>query len=40
MEVDVTTKRPRVSNQDNEIMTLDDDEEESINQIQGFPIEE
>ena len=40
MEVDVTTKRPRVSNQDKEIVALDDDEEESINQIQGFPIEE
>ena len=40
MEVDVTTKNPRVSNQDKEIVTLDDDEEESINQIQGFPIEE
>ena len=40
MEVDVTTKRPRVSNQDKETVTLDDDEEESINQIQGFPIEE
>lgn len=40
MEVDVTTKKPTVSNQDNEIVTLDDDEEEYINQIQGFPIEE
>ena len=40
MEVDVTTKRPRISNKDKEIVTLDDDEEESINQIQGFPIEE
>ena len=40
MEVDVSTKRARVCNQDQEIVTLDDDEEESINQIQGFPIEE
>ena len=40
MEVDVSTKRSKVSNQDKKIVTLDDDEEESINQIQGFPIEE
>ena len=40
MEVDVTTKNPRVSNQDKEIVTLVDDEEKSINKIQGFPIQE
>ena len=40
MEVDVSTKWSRVSNQDKEIVTLDDDEEESINQLKGFPIEE
>ena len=39
MEVDVSTKGARVSKQEKEIVTLDDDEE-SINQIQGFPIEE
>ena len=33
MEVDVTTKNPRISNQGNEIVTLDEDEEETINQI-------
>ena len=38
MEVDVTAKKPRISNQGKEIVTLEDDEEESINQIQGFPI--
>ena len=31
MEVDVTTKNPRISNQDKEIVTLDKDEEDSIN---------
>ena len=40
MEVDVSTKRDKVSNQDKEIVTLDDDEEESMHQTQGFPIEE
>ena len=40
MEVYVTTKKPRISNQGKEIVTLEDDEEESINQIQGFPIQE
>ena len=40
MEVDVTAKKPRVSNQRKEIVTLEDDEEESINQIQGFLIQE
>ena len=40
MEVDATAKNPRVSNQGREIVTLEDDEEESINQIQGFPIQE
>ena len=38
MEVDVTTKKPRISNQGREIVTLEDDEEESINHIQGFPV--
>ena len=40
MEIDTTTKKPRVSSQGKEIVTLEDDEEESINQIQGFPIQE
>ena len=40
MEVDVTTKRPRVCKQDKEILTLHNDEEEYINKIQGFLIEE
>ena len=40
MEVDVTAKNPRIFNQSREIVTLEDDEEESINQIQGFPIQE
>ena len=38
MEIDTTTKKPRVSSQGKEIVTLEDDEEESINQIQGSPI--
>ena len=33
MEVDVSTKRSRVSNLDKEIVSLDDDEEEFINKI-------
>jgi hypothetical protein len=33
MEVDVTAKKPRISNQIKEIVTLEDDEEESINRI-------
>ena len=40
MEVDTTAKKPRLSSQGKEIVTLEDDEEESINQIQGFPIQE
>ena len=40
MEVDVSTKITRVSNQDKEIVTLVNDEEESMNQIQGFPFQE
>ena len=40
MEIDTTTKKPRVSTQGKEIVTLEDDEEESINQMQGFPIGE
>ena len=40
MEVDVIAKKPRVSNQGREIVTLEYDEEESINRIQGFPIQE
>ena len=31
MEVDVTAEKPRISNQGREIVTLEDDEEESIN---------
>lgn len=38
MEIDTTTKNLRVSSQGKEIVTLEDEEEESINQIQGFPI--
>ena len=38
MEIDTTTNKPRVSTQGNEIVTLEDDEEESINQMKGFPI--
>ena len=40
MDVDVTAKKPRISHQGKEIVTLEDDEEEFINQIQGFPIQE
>lgn len=40
MEIDTTAKKPRVSSQGKEIVTLKDDEEEYINQIQGFPITE
>ena len=40
MEIDTTAKRTRVFGQGKEIVTLEDDEEESINQIQGFPITE
>ena len=40
MEVDVIAKKPIISNQGREIVTSEDDEEESINQIQGFPIQE
>ena len=40
MEVDVTTKKPRVSNQGSEIVTFEDDQEESINQIQELSIQE
>jgi hypothetical protein len=38
MEIDTTTKKPRVSTQGKEIVTLEDDGEESINQMNGFPI--
>ena len=38
MEIDTTTKKPRVSSQGKEIVTLEDEEEEYINQMQGFPI--
>ena len=38
MEIDSATKKPRVSIQGKEIVTLEDDEEESINQMKGFPI--
>ena len=40
MEVDTIVKKPRVSSQGKEIVTLEDDEEESIIQIQGFQIQE
>ena len=40
MEIDTTAKKPRVSSQGKEIVTLEDDEEESINKIEGFPIQE
>ena len=38
IEVDTTAKNPRVSSQGKEIVTLEDDEEESINRIEEFPI--
>ena len=38
MEIDNVAKKPRVSSQGKEIVTLEDEEEECINQIQGFPI--
>ena len=40
MEIDTTAKKPRLSTQGKEIVTLEDDEEESINQMKGFPITE
>ena len=40
MEIDTIAKKPRVFSQGKEIVTLEDDEKESINQIQGFPIQE
>ena len=40
MEIDTTTKKPRVYTQGKEIVTLEDDEEESINQMYGIPIKE
>lgn len=40
MEIDTTTKKPRVSTQGKEIVTLQDDEEKSISQMQGFLITE
>lgn len=38
MEIDTTTKKLKVSTQGKEIVTLENDEEESINQTKGFPI--
>lgn len=40
IEIDTIAKKPRVSSQGKEIVTLVDDDEESINQIQGFTIQE
>ena len=40
MEIDIATKKPRVSTQGKEIVTLDDDDEESINQTKEIPITE
>ena len=38
MEIDTTAKKPRVSSQGKEIVTMDDDDEESINQTKGISI--
>ena len=41
MEIATTAKKPRVSTQGKEIVTMDDDDdEESINQTKGIPITE
>ena len=40
MEIDTAAKKPRVSTQGKEIVTVDDDDEESINQTKGIPITE
>ena len=40
MEIDTAAKKPRVSTQGKEIVTFDDNDEESINQTKGIPITE
>ena len=40
MEIDTTTKKPRVSTKGKEIVTMVDDVEDSINQTKGIPITE
>ena len=38
MDIDTATKKPRISIQGKEILDLDNDDEESINQIKGIHI--
>ena len=38
MEIDIATKKPKVSTQGKEIVTMDDDDEASINQAKGIQI--
>ena len=40
MEIESIAKKPRVSTQGKEIVTMDDDDQESINQTKGIPITE
>jgi hypothetical protein len=40
MDIDTATKKPKISTQGKEIVPLDDDDEESINQIKGIQITE
>ena len=40
IEIDTAAKKPRVSTQGKEIVTLDDDDDESINQTKEIPITE
>ena len=38
MDIDIATKNPKISIQGKEIVDLDNDDEESINQIKGIQI--
>ena len=40
MEIDITTKKPRVSIQSKEIVDLEEDDEESMNKGKGTIVEE
>ena len=40
MDIDITTKKPRVSTQGKEVVDLEEDDEESINKGKGTIVEE
>ena len=40
MDIDITTKKPRVSTQGKEVVDLEEDDEESINKRKGTTVEE